>query len=106
MIDNSYAVQGLVGLVGVIVLLILGSVFIEKMFTKSRQYRKMMVDMFVVGKTKQIATKEGLDLQEELRDFAKFMKYKEIDCESLDTTIERELQEKIANVSLTEKEKK
>ncbi len=106
MIEDAIILQSCVGLAALLILTCLGFAFLDKLFTKSREYRKLMVDMFVVGKTKQIAEKEGVDLMVELKEFAKVMKQNKIDCEGLDSTIERELQEKIANVSLTEKEKK
>ena len=106
MIEDAIVMQGLIGFAGIMVLFAMFLYICGKLFTSSRHYRKLMVDMFVVGKTKQIASKEGLDLLEELREYAKFMKDNRIDDEALDSTIERELQEKIAGCSLTEKEKK
>lgn len=63
---------------------------------KSEEYRKLLADMFVVGKIKQLATEEKINLLEELKEFAKIMKANKIRHEDLDNTIERELQEKIS----------
>ena len=106
MIEDAIVMQGLVGVLSICILILFLMWCMGHIFTRSKEYRRLMTDMFVVGKTKQIASKEGLDLLVELREFAKFMKQKNIDFESLDSTIERELQEKIAECSLTEKEKK
>lgn len=76
----------------IVLILVVASLF----YRKSKEYRKTMADMYVVGKIKQLAEKDGIDLIKELKEFAKAMKYKKIDVEELDKTIERELQEKIA----------
>lgn len=67
--------------------------------SQSKQYRQSLSDMYVAGKIKQIARKEGLDLNEEFLEFAKITKNKRIDMEALDTTVERELQEKMTESS-------
>lgn len=67
--------------------------------TRTRRYRKELVDMYVVGKTKQIAAKEGIDLLKEFKEFTKINKQKNVDYDALDTTIEKELQEKISKDS-------
>ena len=64
---------------------------------KSREYRRELADMYVVGKIKKIAKDEDIDLLEELKEFARVTKNKKLDFESIDNTIEREMQEKIAN---------
>ncbi len=75
--------------------------------SKSKQYRESLSDMYVAGKIKQIAKKDGLDLNAEFLDFAKVMKDKRINYESLDATVERELQEKLTEdkKGLTEEKK-
>lgn len=99
MIEDYAIAQAGVGIVGLLVLMLVLLYLLGKIFTKSKEYRKLMADMFVVGKIKQIATEEKINLLEELKEFAKFMKNKAIDFEALDDTIERELQEKIANTT-------
>jgi hypothetical protein len=66
------------------------------LFTRSREYRKLLADIYVAGKIKQIAKKDDIDLLVEFQEFAKFMKVKNIDIDELDVTVEKELQEKIA----------
>jgi hypothetical protein len=105
MIEDYLIIQGVLGFAGLLIVLLVFSILVDKVFTKSREYRKLLADMFVAGKIKQIAAKEGLDLIKELSDYAKFMKAKHIDYEALDNTVERELQEKISDIS-PEKEKK
>lgn len=73
--------------------------------SKSKQYRQDLSNMYVVGKIKQIAKKDGLNLNEEFLEFAKATKNKKIDFEALDVTVERELQEKIADGKKTAVEK-
>lgn len=65
--------------------------------SKSKEYRRTLADMYVVGKIKQIAKIDNIDLNAEFLEFAKVTKNKKIDFEALDTTIERELQEKLAD---------
>jgi hypothetical protein len=69
--------------------------------SKSKIYRQDLSNMYVVGKIKQIAKKEGLDLNAEFAEFAKVTKNKKIDFEALDMTVERELQEKLTEKTKT-----
>lgn len=73
-------------------------IFITERFStsKSKQYRETMSDMYVVGKIRNIAKGDDINLNTEFSEFAKVTKNKKIDFEALDSTIERELQEKIA----------
>jgi hypothetical protein len=70
---------------------------------KSKQYRELMADMYVVGKIKDIAKKEGLDLVKELGEYSKIIKREKLDRKGLDDAIEAELKEKIAKVDEEEK---
>lgn len=63
--------------------------------SKSKAYRQDLSNMYVAGKIKKIAKEDGISLNEEFLDFAKVTKNKRIDLEALDTTVERELQEKL-----------
>ena len=65
-------------------------------YSRSKAYRQDLSNMYVAGKIKQIAKKEGLDLNKEFAEFAKITKNKRIDYEALDNTVERELQEKLS----------
>ena len=73
--------------------------------SRSKVYRQDLSNMYVIGKIKQIAKKEGIDLNVEFAEFAKVTKNKKIDLEALDMTVERELQEKLADKVLTNKGK-
>ncbi len=64
--------------------------------SKSKVYRQDLSNMYVAGKVRQIAKKDGINLNEEFLEFARITKNKKIDLEALDTTVERELQEKIS----------
>ena len=81
-------------LLGLIFLLIVFSLVTP---SRSKQYRRMLTDMYVVGKIKKFANKEDVDIKVELSEFAKFTKNKKIDFEALDDSIERELQESLAS---------
>lgn len=68
---------------------------------KTRRYRRSLTDLYVAGKVRQIAKKDGIDIAEEYEVFKKYMKKHRIEDQSLDNTIEEDLQERI-----TEKDKK
>ena len=96
--------------IGIMILFIAVALAISRLVDNSsvrtRKYRKEMVDMYVVGKTKQIAKKEGIDLLQEFKEFTKINKQKNVDHDALDLTIEKELQEKIQKESEKKKEEK
>jgi len=77
-------------------------IFVASFFQsrKSKHYRKEMMDMYVVAKTKQLAAKEGLDLIKETESFKKWLKKQKLDDSDrsfeLDDVIEESLKEKIA----------
>lgn len=83
----------------VILMLILKSLF-EK--SNSEQYRESMTNMYVVGKIKQLAEEDKIDVVKEYDDFQLWSKKLSLKRQTLDETIEEELQEKIA---LKEKKK-
>ena len=92
-------------LTGLAVLLISLAIFIAVLFvciaiqkTRSRKYRELLVDMYVIGTIKQFADKDNIDLIKELRDFAKIEKKAKIYEKGLDNVIEQELKNKIAGV--------
>jgi len=62
--------------------------------TKSRKYRKLLVDLYVAGKVRKMATKESIDLAKEFKDFRSVIKKWKMESQPLDDTIEQELQEK------------
>jgi len=81
--------------------LVLASIFGP---SKSKTYRQDLSNMYVAGKIRQIAEKDEINLSEEFSRFAKMTKHSKIDIQSLDSTIERELQEKIAKSDKVSKE--
>lgn len=70
--------------------------------TKSQKYRKFLADMYVAGKIRQYATKDNLDLATEFESFKNWRKKGRIMYESLDNTVEIELQERIASDTIGE----
>jgi len=66
---------------------------------KSKDYRKKMTDMYVVGVVKKLAKNDGIDIEEELEKFDKDCmdekKKSKRDSEELDNTIESNLQEEV-----------
>lgn len=71
---------------------------------KTRRYRRELVDLYVSGKIRQLAEKEKIDLEEEYKIFRKYSKKRKAETQSLDNTIEMEMQDKI--VDDAEKESK
>ncbi len=65
--------------------------------SKSKQYRSLLSDMYVVGKIKQIATKDKIDLISELKKFGKIIKKSNTNLRTIDEVIEMELKEKISD---------
>jgi len=72
--------------------------------SKSRLYRRMLTDMYVVGKIKNFAGKEDVSIKHELSEFAKFTKNTSLNYQALDETIERDLQAKVAKCLIPEGE--
>ena len=77
-------------------LIVLGLLF---GLSKSRRYRKLITDLYVAGKIKQISKKEGIDLAQEMKDFRSVVKKWRMETQPLDNTIEEELQEKVTEGS-------
>ena len=67
--------------------------FLDKIINGSRsyQYRKTLVDMYVVAKMKEVAKKENINLSKELKSYKKAVRGKK----DLDEKIEQELIEKV-----------
>ena len=62
---------------------------------KSLQYRKLLVDMYIVGMVKKFAKEDDVDLIQELKDFNKIQKKKDLRDKDIDSVIEANLKEKI-----------
>ncbi len=74
--------------------------------TKSERRRKLMTDLYVIGRIKQLATKNGIDLKQEMKEFLETEKEVRSYEQPLDITIEEELQGKILNVTESSDKKK
>lgn len=61
----------------------------------SKHYRKVLKDLFVSGRIRQIAADKGINLSEEFESYKAFRKRRRITNQSLDDTIEEELQEEL-----------
>ncbi len=72
----------------------------------SQTYRKKLADMFVAGRIKQIATKQGINLMDELKEFATARRINQVSEQDLDITISKDLQEEIVKPIKEKKEKK
>ena len=75
--------------------------FITKLFgnSKSREYRELLVDMYVVGMIKKFASEDKIDLIKELKEYAKIEKRSRLSEKGLSNVIEDELKEKISKTS-------
>jgi len=73
--------------------------------SKSRTYRKFLVDMYVAAKVKHLAKKDNLDLAVEAIDFKLWRKKEKLTETNmgLDNSVEEELKEKLAE-GVTKKE--
>lgn len=65
--------------------------------SRTHQYRRMLTDLYVSGRIRQLAKEDSIDLVEELKHYKKVTKDNKVDVESLDNTVEAELQEKVNN---------
>ena len=77
-------------------LMVYGIFFLEKL-SRSWLYRRLFVDMFIVGIIKKFAKEEEFDLDSEIKNYLKFDKIEQLSLKSLDKVIESELNQKIAN---------
>jgi hypothetical protein len=72
---------------------------------RSRRYRKQITDFYVAGKIRQLAKKDSIDLDKEYQDFKLFYKKNRIEEQSLDNTIEEDLQDRIVEDSIKNSKK-
>lgn len=78
------------------VILVIGLIsWISPSKSKSRRYRETMVDLYVVGKIRQYADKDKIDLKEELRLLLQDIKDRKRYSQDIDHAIEDELKEDI-----------
>lgn len=64
---------------------------------KTYQYRKVLTDMYIIGKLKQFAKEENIDLIGLLREFKHLRKILKEDM-TIDRTIEQEINDKISDL--------
>jgi hypothetical protein len=70
---------------------------------RTKHYREEVCDMYVAGKTRKYATADGINLDDEKKNFLQWNKKRNIRTQvSLDNAIEQDLKEKISE----DKEKK
>lgn len=67
--DFSYVFDGLVGLVVIVALLVILAAMVKRLYrnedSASYAYRKALANLFVAGKIRQFADKDGVDLEKE-----------------------------------------
>ena len=71
--------------------------------TESNQHRKMLTNLYVSGKIRQLAKKDDIDLNSEMKELLKTIKEQRRYNKPLDDVIEFELQDKIIEESKSSK---
>ena len=74
--------------------------------TKSQRYKYELEDMYIVGRLKQIAKKDDINLEDELKEFKKSEKRRKLEEKSIISVLKGEIKEKIADVQDKEKKAK
>ena len=92
----STGIDPFAGIAAIVLCFGIVAFIISFMPEKSRRYRKVLTDLYVAGRVKQLATKDGIDLEAERLEFIKWSKKERNKEMSLDTTIEEELQDRIS----------
>jgi ABC-type lipoprotein release transport system permease subunit len=93
-IPELFAVPSIIMAVAILIGVVALIIGFEK--SRSKKYREMMSDMYIVGTVKNLAKEDGIDLVAELRDFSRFVKKTDLKEKEIDRVIEMELNEKIA----------
>ena len=65
---------------------------------KTKEYRKDLTNLYVAGRIKQIALKDGINISDEYECYKQFIKKKNMERWDLDDTIEEELKERVMEV--------
>ena len=86
-----------VGILLVMFFITLFFIFMISIFggTKSRRYRRELVNMYVAAKVRAIAAKENIDISKEYESFKKWLKKQKLEDKDLDSAIEEELKSQI-----------
>ena len=87
------AVNFLLGAGILIVIVLFGIQFLQKMRTKL--YRKDISNLYVAGKIRQIADKNGISIAEEYDAYKRWIRKGRIEDQNFDDTIEEDLQEQV-----------
>lgn len=90
----TVAIMGLVICIGILVAFaaLVSNALSER---KSYTYRKLMTDMYVVGTVKKLAGEDGINLEDEFKEFKKWDKKQKNKDKDLDATIESSIQDKV-----------
>ena len=76
-------------LIGIVIGVIMAYCLINRSGQRSLNYRKVMANMFVVGRIKQLAKDKDINLAEEFEDYKRFMKKSRL--QDVDDSIEQDL---------------
>ena len=87
------------------ILLLIGLYHSSNKPRKSKDYRRLLTDLYVAGKIRLFAKEDGISFVDEEENFNKWLKKQRLKEVPLDVSVEEELQEKIAKVNLEEKKK-
>jgi hypothetical protein len=89
----------LIGFLGLLFVIWLVSWALKVSYPRSRAYRELMSDMYIVGKIKQIALEDKVDLNQELKDYIRIVKKDSIvnGSKGIDDIVHMELKQKIAD---------
>lgn len=108
-LDHQFSTYIISGLITLSVIFLFYMIVIRLiMVRKTKEYRKVMADLFVVGKIRKLADEEYVDLEDEEVNFKKWLKKIKLSDSryELDDVIEEEMKEKISESSLSKKEVK
>ena len=71
-LSEAFAIPGIILSAGIVIFLL--ALYSSVKPSKSKSYREMMADMYVVGTVKKLAQEDGIDLVAELKEFYKIVK--------------------------------
>jgi len=74
--------------------------------SKSKRYRKVLADLYVAAKIRDLANEDGFDLALENECLKKWSKKERINYVDLDESIEEDLQERVAEGAKTKSDSK
>jgi len=97
-ISNNQLAEILITMGGALALILIFIMIFSQVVrpTRSREYRSLMADLFVIGTIKNLAAEDKIDLVQELKDFRKAEKIRKMKYKELDEQIEAELKEKVS----------